>query len=176
VGLAEFTYTVLLKPAPLRKLANRAIRALLPEHLRFRGIQLALNPADPVASGALLFGVYENAEIRFFERYLRPGMTVVDVGANIGLYSAIAARAVGPEGRVVALEPDPESFSYLLKTLACNGFRNVEAFQVAASSAAGSARLFRNPDNRGDSRLYADDLLANPLDVRTVTLDGLLED
>ena len=175
MSISEFVYTALLKPAPLRKLANGTIRALLPSELERRGVKLAINPTDPVISGALLFGVYENGELDLFEKLLRPGMTVVDVGANIGLYTALAAKGVGPTGRVLALEPDPESFAFLRRTIAENGFENVEPFQVAASAAAGDAELYSNPDNRGDSRLYADPLLGDkPLQVRTTTVDELL--
>ena len=175
MSISEFVYTVLLKPAPLRRLANGTIRALLPRDLERRGVKLAINPTDPVISGALLFGVYENGELDLFETLLRPGMTVVDVGANIGLYTALAAKGVGPSGRVLALEPDPESFEFLRRTVALNVFENVEPIQFAASAATGNAELYRNPDNRGDSRLYADPLLGdNPLAVRTTTLDELL--
>ena len=175
MSISEFVYTVLLKPAPLRRLANGTIRALLPRELERRGVKLAINPTDPVISGALLFGVYENGELDLFETLLRPGMTVVDVGANIGLYTALAAKGVGPSGRVLALEPDPESFEFLRRTVALNVFENVEPIQFAASAATGNAELYRNPDNRGDSRLYADPLLGdNPLAVRTTTLDELL--
>ncbi len=175
MSISEFVYTALLKPAPLRKLANGTIRALLPSELERRGVKLAINPTDPVISGALLFGVYENGELDLFEKLLRPGMTVVDIGANIGLYTALAAKGVGPTGRVLALEPDPESFAFLRRTIAENGFENVEPFQVAASAAAGDAELYSNPDNRGDSRLYADPLLGDkPLQVRTTTVDELL--
>ena len=174
MNVPEFSYTVLLKPAPLRALANACIRALLPTRLNYRGLQLALNPRDPVVSGALRFGLYENGEVHFFERILRPGQTVVDVGANIGLYTALAARAIGPTGCVIALEPEPETFGFLQQTIAANGFSNVELHQIAASANPGSARLYRNPDNRGDSRLYDDPLLKDSVAIETTTLDTLL--
>lgn len=175
MNLPEFIYTVLLKPAPLRALANACIRALLPKQLNYRGLQLALNPLDPVVSGALRFGLYENGEVRFFERILRPGQTVVDVGANIGLYTALAARAVGSAGRVIALEPEPETYGFLQQTIAANGFSNVEPHRIAASANPGSARLYRNPDNRGDSRLYDDPLLRDSVAIETTTLDAILD-
>lgn len=165
MNIPEFIYTVLLKPTPLRAVANAVIRALLPAQLNYRGLRLALNPHDPVVSGALTFGLYETGEVRFFERILRPGLTVVDVGANIGLYTALAARAVGPAGRVIALEPEPETFGFLMQTIAANAFTNVEPHQLAASAAPGAARLFRNPDNRGDSRLYDDPLLKDSVAI-----------
>jgi FkbM family methyltransferase len=174
MSLAEFVYTVLLSPPPLKKAAHWMIRRMLPERLNRDGVILALNPRDPVISGALLFRVYENAELRTYAQLLRPGMVVVDVGANIGLYSAIAAKRVGPSGRVIALEPDPETFGFLKRTIQYNGFHNVEPHQMAASAQAGTVKLFRNPDNRGDSRLYSDPMLKDSVDVTTVALDDLL--
>ncbi len=174
MNIPEFIYTVLLKPAPLRAAANAVIRALLPAQLQYHGLRLALNPKDPVVSGALTFGLYETGEVKFFERILQPGLTVVDVGANIGLYTALAARAVGESGRVIALEPEPETFGFLQQTIAANGFQNVEPNRVAASAKPGAARLYRNPDNRGDSRLYDDPLLKDSVAIETTTLDALL--
>ena len=174
MSLAEVVYTVLLSPPPLKKGANWLIRRMLPERLDYNGLTLALNPRDPVVSGALLFRVYENVELRTYGQLLESGMVVVDIGANIGLYSAIAAKRVGPSGRVIALEPDPESFSFLGKTIQYNAFQNVEPHQMAASAQGGRVPLFRNPDNRGDSRLYRDPMLKDSIDITTVALDDLL--
>ena len=60
--IAEFIYTVLLRPRPLRRAANATIRALLPERIRVGEATVWLNPDDPVISGALTLGVYERRE------------------------------------------------------------------------------------------------------------------
>ena len=90
MSLAEFVYTVLLKPRPLRRAANAAIRAMLPQRVRVGGATVWLNPDDPVISGALTLGQFERGEIAFFRSRFGADMTFVDVGANVGLYSAIA--------------------------------------------------------------------------------------
>ena len=54
-------------------------------------------------------------------RELRPGDVVLDVGANIGYYSVVASSLVGPEGRVLSIEPDPSHFARLRRSLASNG-------------------------------------------------------
>jgi len=90
VTLAEFVYTILLKPRLLHRAANAAIRASLPEHVRVGEAIVWLNPDDPVVSGALALGVYERGEIAFFRSRFGADMTFVDVGANVGLYSAVA--------------------------------------------------------------------------------------
>ena len=153
--LAEFVYCYLLRPWPLRQLTNWTIRKLLPKQVEIHGATVVLNPTDPVVSGALHFGVYEKAETRFFQSACRDGMTFLDVGANLGYYTALAARAVGPNGRVLAVEPDPDSFGYLEQTIAANAVGNVKAFPVAASDAHAMLPLYISTDNRGDNRLYA---------------------
>jgi FkbM family methyltransferase len=172
--LAEFVYCYLLRPWPLRPLANWAIRQLLPAQVNFGEAVVVLNPDDPVVSGALHFGVYEKAETNFFQTACHEGMTFLDVGANIGYYTALAARAVGPTGKVIAMEPDPESFKYLEQTIAANGTENVQAFPVAASDASATLPLYISADNRGDNRLYAPGESRPQVEVEAVATDALL--
>ncbi len=172
--LAEFVYCYLLRPWPLRQLTNWTIRRLLPKQLKFGEAVVILNPNDPVVSGALTFGVYEKAETKFFQTACHSGMTFLDVGANIGYYTALAARAVGPTGKIIALEPDPESFKYLEQTIAANGTENVQAFPVAASDAPATLPLYISADNRGDNRLYATGESRPQVEVKAVATDALL--
>ena len=174
--LAEFVYCYLLRPWPLRQLTNWTIRQLLPKQIEIHGATVVLNPTDPVVSGALHFGVYEKAETRFFQSACRDGMTFLDVGANLGYYTALAARAVGPNGRVLAVEPDPDSFGYLEQTIAANAVGNVKAFPVAASDAHAMLPLYISTDNRGDNRLYASDEERPQVEVEARPLDALLRE
>ena len=174
--LAEFVYCYLLRPWPLRQLTNWTIRKLLPKQVEIHGATVVLNPTDPVVSGALHFGVYEKAETRFFQSACRDGMTFLDVGANLGYYTALAARAVGPNGRVLAVEPDPDSFGYLEQTIAANAIGNVKAFPVAASAAHAMLPMYISTDNRGDNRLYASDEERPQVEVEARPLDALLRE
>ena len=174
--LAEFVYCYLLRPWPLRQLTNWTIRQLLPKQIEIHGATVVLNPTDPVVSGALHFGVYEKAETRFFQSACRDGMTFLDVGANLGYYTALATRAVGPNGRVLAVEPDPDSFGYLEQTIAANAVGNVQAFPVAASDAPATLPLYISTDNRGDNRLYASGEDRPQVEVTARPLDALLRE
>ncbi len=173
---AEFVYCYLLRPWPLRQLTNWTIRQLLPRQIEIHGATVVLNPTDPVVSGALHFGVYEKAETRFFKSACRDGMTFLDVGANLGYYTALATRAVGPNGRVLAVEPDPDSFGYLEQTIAANAVGNVQAFPVAASDAPATLPLYISTDNRGDNRLYASGEDRPQVEVTARPLDALLRE
>ena len=84
---------------------------------------------------------FERKERHFVRRYLRPGDVFVDAGANIGLYTLIAARCVGANGRVYSFEPCGKSFRRLRASVEINHFTNVLCYQVALSNRAGLAEL-----------------------------------
>ena len=173
--LAEFIYTKLFKPAPIRKLVNKIILVILPSEVRYGNAIIKLNPSDPVVSGALLFHVYEREEISFLKNNLRSGDLFIDIGANIGFYTAMAMQQVGKKGTVIALEPDPESYRYLEQTIDRNGPCDVRSFNVAASSSDGSASLFKSESNRGDNRLHEFDNASDKIEIKTVNVDSLVK-
>jgi FkbM family methyltransferase len=86
-----------------------------------------------------------------FVRSLRPGMTVVDGGAHLGLYTALAAHGVGPDGLVVAFEPD----RYNLAALRLNAgtSANVRIVPKALADAPGTAVFYETPSTIGSSLL-----------------------
>jgi FkbM family methyltransferase len=90
----------------------------------------------------LIAGEFEGSEIRFVQRFLKPGMTVLDIGAHHGLYSLLAARCVGPMGRVMSFEPSPRERKYLIRNLKMNFCRNVQVESCALGSKAGHSELF----------------------------------
>lgn len=73
---------------------------------------------------------------------LRPGDVALDVGANVGLYTVLLAKAVGPNGSVIACEPARLIAEHLKENLELNGFDNVRVFQKALGEAPGRARLY----------------------------------
>ena len=83
--LAKFIYTRLLRPAPVRRVTNAILLSVIPNTVRVGRAIVHLNPSDPVISGALALRVFERRELAFFTRSCREGMTVVDVGANVGV-------------------------------------------------------------------------------------------
>ncbi|MDI9432604.1 MAG: FkbM family methyltransferase [Planctomycetota bacterium] len=89
-------------------------------------------------------------DCEFFSRYLRPGDTVVDVGANIGLLSLTASRLVGEQGWVYAFEPHPRVYEYLLGNIALNRAQNIRAFNAALGDTEGTVRFADR--SRGDDR------------------------
>lgn len=74
-------------------------------------------------------------------KVVKPGQVVYDVGANIGFFTIICSRLVGPGGRVYAFEPMPESAATLRHNVALNSLGNAVVVEKAASSAVGHAQL-----------------------------------
>jgi FkbM family methyltransferase len=84
---------------------------------------------------------FELPERQFLKAFLRPGDTFVDIGANIGLFTVLAARRVGREGRVFAFEPSARSFERLQANVALNHFENVECHRLALSETGGQLTM-----------------------------------
>lgn len=90
------------------------------------------------------FTFYENLVRRDYLAHgirLRPGDTVVDIGANIGAFAVLAASVVGPAGRVIAFEPVPATFERLLANLALNGCGNVRPCREGVEAADGTMSI-----------------------------------
>jgi FkbM family methyltransferase len=122
----------------------------------------------------------ETHEARLLERLLGPGMTVVDVGANHGLFSLEAAHFVGPSGRIHAFEPARRTRATLAANLRANGLDDrVEVYPMALGAAPGMARLRIHHEQSGLNSLADDDIRWNRRrlaadaveDVAVTTLD-----
>ncbi|WP_158583316.1 FkbM family methyltransferase [Salinisphaera sp. Q1T1-3] len=103
------------------------------------GVQLVSNFSDFTNRAAIL-GLYGSALTRHL-RNLPAGSVFMDIGANCGLYSLIAAGSVGPTGRVLSFEPQLELFSQLVENINRNGFRNITPFNLALSDQSSGIRL-----------------------------------
>jgi FkbM family methyltransferase len=114
-------------------------------------------------------------EGRFLRNFLRPGMNVIDVGANIGYFTLLCARAIGPSGRVLAIEAEPETFLQLRANVALNDLDNVELLPVAAHRQSGLIEIWRNSNNFGGHSGYPIDADSSPIPMQAVRLDDVLD-
>ena len=170
----SWIYTVLLRPAPLRALANALLRRMIPPTLALPEGVLLLNPQDPVVSGALALGVYETGSLSAWRQVLdRPDMTVLDIGGNIGLYSLIAASRC-PAGRVIAFEPETRNAAILKAMGQANGFTNLSVVTAGAGAVNGEATLFLDPDNKGKHSLVRDGARQQVTTIALVTVDDTI--
>jgi FkbM family methyltransferase len=84
---------------------------------------------------------FELAPRRLLRDVLKPGMTFIDAGANLGIYTAIAAKFVGPLGRVYGFEPSRREWARALRTVKVNRLKNVELYPAALGECDGSVSL-----------------------------------
>ena len=136
---------------------------------------------DPVDVGIVPFlltdGVYEPRTTELFKSLLKPEMVVLDIGANFGYYSLIAARFVGSTGKVYAFEPEPKNFRLLVNNIKLNGFSNIIPLQIALSNENGKARLFLDTTNRAAHSIRQRNVMAvaDIVEVETTTLDSFVQ-
>lgn len=124
-------------------------------------------------------GVYEPTETTLFLQQLRPGMTVVDIGANIGYYTLLAARAVGSTGAVHAFEPEPQNFAMLTENVRINKYNHVTLQHAAVSDSIGTLTVYFDEHVRVKSSLSRKNLETETsiksVDVPAMRLDDYLQ-
>lgn len=141
--------------------------------------KMFVNTQDKVIVPSLIiYGVWEKFETDLFYKIVKPGDVVVDVGANIGYYTLIAAGLVGKEGKVYAFEPEPSNYKLLTKNVGINSFRNVTAIQKAISDDNGKIRLYLDKVNLGAPSFSEENIFierGSYVDVETISLDEFFE-
>ena len=160
----------------------------------YAGIQIAIDGAEPGIGRVIERGEYEPHMLAFFQRTLRPGMTMVDIGANIGLFSLLAAKLVGENGRVYSIEPRGENARLLLHSATLNNFNNIHLLPTAVGESngyslyrthvGGNGSLLTKPD--ADFKVASilhptcqvvplarlDSLITGPVDVIKIDIEG----
>jgi|CXWL01.1.fsa_nt_gi FkbM family methyltransferase len=172
--VASYIYTVLLKPQPLRFIANALLLLIIPKSVKISEGTLLLHPKDPVISGALALGVYEPYQMKVFRSIVKGGDVVLDIGANIGLYTLIASKHIGVGGSVLSFEPELENFNILSKNIEINTLTNARAVRVAVSDTNGTSMLSISKDNKGNHSLVAEIGSNVKQEVSVVRLDDWL--
>lgn len=165
-----FIYTKILSIPPLDTVRDYLIKRLLPKEVVVGETHLFLNPKDAAVSGALAFGVYEPYEVAFFTETIKPGMNIVDIGANIGYYTVMAAMKTGQSGHVISYEPESENYSFLKRNVDANNLSNVRAVKMAIGDKVGTAKLYLTKNNKG-THSFANN--RNDSENETVNVDSL---
>lgn len=114
---------------------------------------------------------HELTEIKFLKQIIKNGDTVLDLGANIGVYTLIFAKLVGKSGHVFAFEPDPTNFEILSKNVKENKHENVTLVQKAVSEKNDRIKLFVSKRNHASHRIFDSEEKRNSIEVDVITLD-----
>lgn len=141
--------------------------------IQAHGHTLFLDPQDMGMARVFLLsgGRWEEPETRLFSSLVKEGMTVVDIGANVGYYTLLAARLVGPRGKVYAFEPSPGNFALLSQNVQANGYENVVLIPKAVSDRSGVAALHIDRASSGGHTLSGFHDGPDSISVESVSLD-----
>ncbi len=137
VGSLEFSRRGLLRE-------DESARPTLTELREFR---IYSAPDDAAVGRYVQADAYEPEVSANFRRILRPGMGVLDIGANIGYFTMLGAALVGPSGHVLAIEPNGRNVRLLEASRRANGFAHVTVAQLAAGAETGVLVLHRSHSN-----------------------------
>jgi FkbM family methyltransferase len=107
-----------------------------------------------------------------FSAWLRPGDTVLDIGANIGGYASFLANLVGPEGKVFAFEPEPRNLAHLYRL--ASRLRQIDVVPAAVAERSGDLKLFISADMNVDHRTYDPGEGRVGIDVPALAIDEFL--
>ena len=184
--MSEIVEMVKYKLQRVRDLATpRYMRWLLTQRFRAGamlttrlndGITIQYLPEGNV-SRDLYLGQIEHDVVKFLAWYLKPGMVVMDLGANIGIHSLLSAKYVGEHGAVHAFEPTPRTFEQLRANVELNGFTCVQLNQLAVADKSGTSTFYLY-SQCGMNSMRRQDWVGKPLEqivVETVSLDEYVQ-
>ncbi len=136
--------------------------------------KIYVNPRSRgVAISLIINGYYEKHIIEIMREILKPGMVVLDIGANIGYHTLISSTLVGNTGKIYAFEPEPYNFELLLKNIEVNEFKNITPINKALSDNIGTTKLFLDTKSDGKHSLSEKNVNTNKfIEVEKITLDS----
>lgn len=155
-----------------------------------QGSRMCLRVNDPGFSRVLIRdGIWEPEHTQLMHEELRPGMTGLDLGANLGYFALMEAKLVGPAGRVLAVEPSPYNVDVLRRSVEENRYANLEVHQMAIADECGEQDMWITPESNFCNLQKEDDMAITPnvrnahtgsrnasrTRVQTITVDHLLE-
>ena len=163
-------------PALLRAFAWQIDKRLRnrPWIVPFHGLKLVCYPDSTSSSAVIYFsGLPDYWEMSFLRAYLRAGDHVLDVGANVGIYTVLAAARVGPRGSVDALEPQEAAAGRIEAQASLNGLHNIRVHRYAASDRSETAAFGYSDESATRHLRRETETSGDGIQVSTMRLDEL---
>jgi FkbM family methyltransferase len=140
----------------------------------FHGLRLICYPDSTSSSAVVYFnGLPDYWEMSFLRAYLRAGDHVLDVGANVGIYTVLAAARVGPRGSVDALEPQEAAAARIEAQASLNGLHNIRVHRYAASGRSETAAFGYSAESATRHLRRETEASGDGIQVLTMRLDEL---
>lgn len=122
---------------------------------------------------------FEYETLELYKSFLKPGFTVLDVGANVGLFSLLGSNQVGETGKIYAFEPSADTYAALNNNLRINNSKNVQTFPIALSDSNSKIKLdypnkIKSNDSTKDLYAYINKDITGAIDA--VKLDDFVMD
>ncbi|MBC8386769.1 MAG: FkbM family methyltransferase [Actinobacteria bacterium] len=140
-----FFYNLLYRHKAIR---NIPFKYQLPD-----GDFISLYPQGQIAK-SLFIGGFECEEIKLFFSFLKPGMHIIDVGANIGIYSIVAEKKLRGDGKIWSFEPAKNTYKMFIRNLAINKAKNVIMYNVGLGDGTSKKAVLRQDIGYGDGEKY----------------------
>lgn len=162
-------------------LHHKMKRTVFPEgktEIRIGKIKFPCDMSLGKIAKSIYCGCFDFEIRRLIENILKPGDIFVDVGANMGYFSAVAANAVGPRGQVHCFEPVPKYAEYIQELIDLNPDYTIHLNRHALGNESSKATLYENRCNTGGHSLlkeYVGDLVQDAYEVRVERLDACLK-
>jgi FkbM family methyltransferase len=156
---------------------NKLLKVVHPKKLAttYFGAVLHCDARDLIQNCIIHFGVWEPDVSAAIESVVKPGDTVVDVGANIGYVTLLAASAAGPAGEVIAIDASPGNFDQLRRNILANSLANIQAHNLAVSEKRETLKLYFGQDgNCGRASTRWREGAKLEAEIQAVPLDEIL--
>ena len=145
--------------------------------LKNSSVSMILNASDTGISQELMRkGSHEPLSTKILMENLHEGMSIADVGANLGYFALQEAKVVGPKGVVYAIEPIPQNFFLLRHNVALNNLKNIQVFNLAIGDEDGSLDLFLSYASNWASAFKTPINIDQKITVPSKRLDTFLKD
>lgn len=162
----------------VRRGARAVFRLLTPSHdvrVAFPGYAVYVRTPDRLLAALLCkYSLSSSLEAEIYRSRIKPGMTVLEIGANVGFFTPLFSDLAGAKGRVLAFEPDPLNFRLLTRSAEENARVNLACRQAAVSDKSGKVKLFIYEENRGDNCIYDCGDGRDCVEVEAVSIDEAL--
>lgn len=156
---------------------NSFFAIIFPFNIRVKGIAVYYNSLDRMIATLLWkFGFLEGYEMNLFLSYLKEGYVMLDIGANMGVYSLVSSKKIGDKGKIIAFEPDSENLKIFKKSINKNRFNNITVFPFAVSDKNEKIFFEKNTFNSGNHQIRKEKSNVSQKSIDAIKLDDFLKD
>ena len=143
----------------------------------FLGGKIYLKIKESQMMLARAMGIYEPDKTQTICDLLKPGQTFIDIGANKGDFSLLAAKITGTNGKILSFEPEPENCHWFKESIKLNNYSTIQLFDIALSDSNGQAQLYLGEKSGWHSLVSAQGSTDNSfIEVKKRTLDSVLSE